>query len=168
MNNANAWIDHLGLRVHPEGGYYRETYRTSEWIPSDALPDRFEGQRDVAALIYFLLPADAVSALHRIQQDEVWHFYAGDPLTLHQIAPDGSYTTSTLGHDVETGHDLHVVVPAGTWFGATVRSDDGYSLVGCTTAPAFDFADFELADRAALTDAFPQHGSLIRRLTRDE
>lgn len=168
MDNADAWIDHLDLTAHPEGGYYRETYRTSEWIPADALPDRFEGQRDVAALIYFLLPADAVSALHRIQQDEVWHFYAGDPLTLHQIAPDGSYTTSTLGHDVETGHDLHTVVPAGTWFGAIVRSDDGYSLVGCTTAPAFDFADFELADRAALTDAFPQHGSLIRRLTREE
>lgn len=166
MDNADAWIDYLDLTAHPEGGYYRETYRTSEWIPSDALPDRFDGRRDVAALIYFLLPADAVSALHRIQQDEVWHFYAGDPLTLHRIAPNGSYTSSTLGHNVEEGHHLHTVVPAGEWFGATVQGDDGYSLVGCTTAPAFDFADFELGERAVLTDVFPQHASLIRRLTR--
>ena len=165
-DTAQDWIDHLDLNAHPEGGYYRETYRTDEAIPSAVLPDRFDGPRDVATLIYFLLPADTFSALHRIQQDEVWHFYAGAPITLHQIAPDGTYTTQRLGRAVTEGQHLHTVVPAGTWFGATVEAADGYGLAGCTTAPAFDFADFELADRDALTEAIPQHQHLIERLTR--
>jgi len=167
-DDAQTWIDRLDLKAHPEGGYYRETYRTDEVIPAAALPDRFDDDRDVAALIYFLLPGDAFSALHRIQQDEAWHFYAGASLTLHQIAPNGTYTTRTLGRAVDDGHRLHTVVPAGTWFGATVDEDDGYALVGCTTAPAFDFADFELAHRAVLADEHPQHRGLIERLTRSE
>ncbi len=167
-DDAQTWIDQLDLEEHPEGGYYRETYRTDERIPDAALPDRFVGARDVAALIYFLLPGDSYSALHRIRQDEAWHFYAGAPLTLHQIAPDGTYTTATLGRAVEKGHRLHTVVPAGTWFGATVTDETGYALVGCTTAPAFDFADFTLADRADLAEAHPQHRALIERLTRSE
>jgi predicted cupin superfamily sugar epimerase len=120
----------------------------------------------VATLIYFLLPADSFSALHRIQQDEIWHFYAGAPITLHQITPDGTYATQTLGHDVTAEQQLHAVVPAGTWFGATANADEGYGLAGCTTAPAFEFEDFELADRAALTETFPQHAGVIERLTR--
>ena len=168
MPDAQTWIDRLDLEAHPEGGYYRETYRSDETIPAKALPARFDDARDVAALIYFLLPADSFSALHRIRQDEAWHFYAGTPLTLHQIAPDGTYVPSTLGRAVDRGQRLHAVVPAGTWFGATVQADDGYALVGCTTAPAFDFADFELADRAVLVDAYPQHRGLIERLTRSE
>jgi hypothetical protein len=165
-NTAQDWIDHLDLESHPEGGYYRETYRTDASIPETALPDRFDGPRDVATLIYFLLPAESFSALHRIRQDEIWHFYAGAAITLHQIAPDGPYTTQTLGRDVRDGQQLHTVVPAGTWFGATVDAEEGYGLVGCTTAPAFEFDDFEMGDRAALTEAFPQHDGVIERLTR--
>lgn len=165
-DTARAWVDHLNLESHPEGGYYRETYRSSDAVSERALPDRFDGARDVAALIYFLLPAGSFSALHRIQQDEIWHFYAGDPLVLHKITPEGSYQTCTLGRTVEEGKCLQAVVPAGTWFGATVRSDDGYALVGCTTAPAFEFADFELAEREALVQAYPQHRDVIERLTR--
>jgi predicted cupin superfamily sugar epimerase len=166
--DVQTWIDRLALEAHPEGGYYRETYRSDETIPASALPARFDGPRDAAALIYFLLPGDSFSALHRIRQDEGWHFYAGAPVTLHQIAPDGTYTTDTLGRAVDEGHQLHTVVPAGTWFGATVNDDDRYALVGCTTAPAFDFADFDLADRAALADEYPQHRALIEQLTRSE
>lgn len=165
-DTAEGWIDHLDLERHPEGGYYRETYRSDESISEEVLPDHFDGARDVSALIYFLLPADSVSALHRIRQDELWHFYAGAPITLHQIGPDGTYTTQTLGRAVTDGQTLHTVVPAGTWFGATVEVDEGYGLAGCTTAPAFEFEDFELADRAALTEAFPQHAGIIERLTR--
>jgi predicted cupin superfamily sugar epimerase len=172
-DDAQTWIDRLGLEAHPEGGYYRETYRADERIPASVLPARFDGARDAAALIYFLLPADTFSALHRIRQDEAWHFYVGAPLTLHQIAPDGTYTTTTLGRAVGEGHRLQTVVPAGTWFGATVddttaNADGDYALVGCTTAPAFDFADFDLADRAALIESYPQHRALIERLTRVE
>lgn len=166
MSDAQAWIDRFDLEEHPEGGYYRETYRAHERIPEAALPDRFDGARDMAALIYFLLPGGSFSAFHRIHQDEVWHFYAGDPLVLHLIDPEEAYRTHTLGRRPEEGHVLHAVVPAGTWFGATVAEDTGYSLVGCTTAPAFDFADFELADREDLIDQYPQHRSIIERLTR--
>jgi len=168
MPDAQTWIDRLALEPHPEGGYYREMYRSDDTLPVAALPDRFGDERNVAALIYFLLPADSFSALHRIQQDEAWHFYAGRPVTLHQMAPDGTCTTCTLSRALEEGHRLHTVVPAQTWFGATVDTDDGYALVGCTTAPAFDFADFELGDRASLVDAYPQHRGLIERLTRLE
>jgi len=166
LDTAHDWVDYLDLERHPEGGYYRETYRTDESIPATALPDRFDGSRNVATLIYFLLPADSFSALHRIWQDEIWHFYAGAPITLHQIAPDGTYTTQKLGRAVTDEQQLNTVVPAGTWFGATVDADDGYGLAGCTTAPAFEFADFELADCAALTETFPQHAGVIERLTR--
>ena len=165
-DTAQGWIDHLDLEAHPEGGYYRETYRAEASVPERALPVRFDGPRDVATLIYFLLPADSFSALHRIRQDEIWHFYAGAPITLHQIAPEGSYTTQALGRAVDRGQQLHTVIPAGTWFGATVDAADGYGLAGCTTAPAFEFADFELADRETLTKAMPQHRDVIERLTR--
>lgn len=165
-DDARTWIDRLDLEPHPEGGYYRETYRASTSISGKALPDRFSGDHNAAALIYFLLPADAVSALHRIQQDEIWHFYVGRPLTLHQIDAEGDYRTCTLGRAVEDGQQLHTVCPAETWFGATVDAEDGFTLVGCTTAPAFDFADFELADRPTLLDAYPQHRAVIERLTR--
>lgn len=163
---ASDWIEHLDLQPHPEGGFYTERYRASTVLPEAALPAAFEGPRHAAALIDFCLPGDTFSALHRIRQDELWHFLAGTPLTLHQIAPDGSYRTQVLGHGMEEGMRLQAVVPAGHWFGATVNDPAGYALVGCTTAPAFDFADFELADRARLTDRFPQHRALIERLTR--
>jgi len=166
MLDASTWIDRLDLESHPEGGYYRETYRAEHSIPASGLPGRFADARDAAALIYFLLPSTSFSALHCIRQDEAWHFYEGGPVTLHQIAPDGTYSTVTLSRSVEDGHHLQTVVPAGTWFGATVHAEEGYALVGCTTAPAFDFADFELADRAALTNEFPEHAALIERLTR--
>lgn len=168
MADAQTWIDRLELESHPEGGYYRETYRADVSFSADALPDRFDGARDAVALIYFLLPGTSFSALHRIRQDEAWHFYAGTPVTLHQIAPDGTHSTCTLGRAVEDGQTLQTVVPAGTWFGATVDDPDGYALAGCTTAPAFDFADFEMGDRATLLDAYPQHRAVIERLTREE
>ncbi|PSQ95585.1 MAG: hypothetical protein BRD55_10130 [Bacteroidetes bacterium SW_9_63_38] len=169
MTDAQTWIDRLNLEAHPEGGYYRETYRSDLSFAEAALPAPFDGARDAAALIYFLLPGDSFSALHRIRQDEIWHFYAGAPLTLHQIAPDGAHSTCTLGRSVEAIQQFHAVVPAGTWFGAiTVEDEDAYTLVGCTTAPAFDFADFEMADRAALLDTYPQHRATIEQLTREE
>jgi predicted cupin superfamily sugar epimerase len=166
MPTASDWIDHLHLEPHPEGGFYRERYRADLELGAGALPPAFDGPRNAAALIDFCLPGDAFSALHRIRQDELWHFLAGAPLTLHQITPGGDSHTQTLGPGLEAGMDLQAVVPAGHWFGATVADPDGYALVGCTTAPAFDFADFELADRDVLTAQFPQHRDLIERLTR--
>jgi len=167
MSDASYWIDRLDLEPHPEGGYYRETYRADVTLPVESLPDRFEGARDASALIYFLLPGDEYSALHRIRQDEAWHFYEGSSLTLHQIRPDGTYSAQRLARTTDSHGCFHTVVPAETWFGATVDDPDRFALVGCTTAPAFDFADFELADEQALIERYPEHESCIERLTRN-
>ncbi len=115
--------------------------------------------------IYFLLSGDEFSALHRINQDEVWHFYDGDGLTVHIIDKAGHYHEKQLGRDLANGESFQHVVEAGDWFGASVPSG-GHALVGCTVAPGFDFADFEMAKRHTLIDAHPDHREIITRLTR--
>ncbi len=147
---------------HPEGGWFREVYRSHERIVQDALPERFDGSRTFSTAIYFLLNAGEVSRLHRIQQDEVWHFYDGEPLELHRIRPDGEHIVTQVGR-TENALPL-AVVPAGDFFGATVMGEC-YSLVGCTVAPGFEFADFEMPSRDELYQRFPQLGELIQALT---
>ena len=155
MKTAQDWIALLQLVSHPEGGFYRETYRS----PVAVVLPAFTGARAVSTAIYFLLPAGNVSALHRIKSDEIWHFYAGQALTIHLITAAGKYTALTVGPD-----QPQAVVPAGCWFGATIET--GYALVGCTVAPGFDFCDFEMAERSALLAMYPQHRTLIERLTK--
>jgi RimJ/RimL family protein N-acetyltransferase len=106
-----------------------------------------------------------VSRLHRIKSDELWHFYDGSSLTIHMIAPDGSYQQATLGRDAHRGEALQVLVPGGTWFGATVDDPESYSLVGCTVAPGFDYRDLELGDPKSLLERYPQHRHIIDLLT---
>ena len=161
---ARYWIDHLHLNRHPEGGWFRETYRAAETIPADALPARFEGPRSFSTAIHFLLEQGDFSALHRLKSDEIWHFYDGGTLTLHVITPEGERYEILLGPDAEQGERFQVVVPAGCWFGAETSA--GFSLVGCTLAPGFDFSDFEMGDRDGLTILFPKHSALIARMTR--
>ena len=161
---ADYFITQFGLLPHPEGVYYRETYRSGEYIPETALPGRFTGKRAYASAIYFLLQQGNFSAFHSIQSDECWHFYAGDVLWIHMIAPDGQLTTVSLGNHPGTVYQY--VVPAGYWFASETAPGGSFSFVGCTVAPAFDFADFELADGQELSKQFPQHGSLILRLSR--
>jgi predicted cupin superfamily sugar epimerase len=156
----------LNLQPHPEGGWYRETYRATETIAPAGLPERFVGPRSVATAIYFLLTSESFSALHRIRSDEQWHFYSGSPLTVHVIHPDGRYAPIKLGQDLALGETFQAVVPHGCWFGATVDAPGSYALVGCSVAPGFDFADFEMADGDLLSKEFPQHKALIRQLTR--
>ncbi len=157
MKSQHFWVDHLNLRPHPEGGYFTETYRTS--AP--------EGQRAASTGIYFLLPSHDVSHLHRIDADEMWHFYEGSALTVHIISESGEYSSLSIGDDPDKGQAFQGVVPAGVWFGATVDEPDGYALVGCTVAPGFEFGGFELADRADMLDKFPGHSEIIKRLTPD-
>lgn len=161
---AADWISVLALLPHPEGGFYRETYRSAGTIDAAHLPPRFGGPRPHSTAIYFLLPGDQISALHRIKSDEVWHFYAGSAATLTLLHPDGALTEHRLGSDPTRDEGFQVVVPAGCWYGATV--DGAWALLGGTVAPGFDFADFELADRATLLSVFPQHRHAILRLTR--
>ncbi len=162
--NADDIIARLGLRPHPEGGYYRQTYRAADTL-SAGLPERYAGPRPAATAIYFLLRDDEVSHLHRLASDEVWHFYAGKPLVVHVLSPEGERVDQVLGNDLATGQMPQFVVPQGAWFGATMLESRGFALVGNTVAPGFDFADFELADGASLAAAWPRHAELIRRLT---
>lgn len=160
---AASLIRRLKLRRHPEGGYYRETYRAKE--SAKGLPRRFAGSRCFSTAIYFLLRGKDVSRLHRLQSDELWHFYAGGALSIHVITPAGKHQLVKLGNNLKRGEAFQAAIPAGCWFGAALNKRRAYSLVGCTVAPGFDFADFEPADRRRLLAQYPQHAKIIRSLT---
>ncbi len=162
--SAGDLIAALGLARHPEGGWFRETYRAAGEIPAHALPPRFGGGRAFSTAILFLLEPGDRSHLHRIGSDEVWHFHGGAPLLLQVLHPDGRHETVRLGPDPLAGDRCQAVVPAGCWFGAEPLGGP-FALVGCTVAPGFDFADFELGGREDLKARFPQHQDLVLRLT---
>jgi uncharacterized protein len=166
MFGADKWIDALQLSRHPEGGHYRESYRSSEVVAAAGLPRRFGGDRAFSTAIYFLLEGEDFSALHRIKQDEVWHFYDGNALAIEVIDPSGCHSTILLGRNLQAGEVPQAVVNGGCYFGARVRDSRSYALAGCTVAPGFDFADFELPPRDQLCRHFPQHRQVIDRLTR--
>ena len=130
------------------------------------LPERFGGDRPFSTAIYFLLEKGNFSAFHRIKSDECWHFYYGDPLEIIVLQPDGELTVTTLGNDITKGHLFQYVVPAGCWFASRPAPGSQYCFVGCTVAPGFDFADFEMANGEQLASEFPQHNKLIRELCR--
>ena len=153
------------LKPHPEGGYFRESYRSAGTIPAAALGGNLSGERNCSTAIYFLLPEGSKSKLHRIKSDETWHFYMGGPLTLAQIFPDGRVENVTLGQDIKAGQKFQHVVPAGCWFGAYPEPGSGFSFAGCTVAPGFDFADFELAVPETLLALFPHAANIIKKLT---
>jgi predicted cupin superfamily sugar epimerase len=161
---AADWIQHLQLMPHPEGGFYRQTYRSE--LVLNHLPGQFPGPRAASTAIYFLLAGNDFSALHRLRSDELWHFYAGSALSVELIPPDGCYSNLLLGNNVQAGESFQAVVKAGCWFGSRLLHPDSFALVGCTVAPGFDFADFELARRNDLISLYPQHRELIARLTR--
>ncbi|HEY6979244.1 MAG TPA: cupin domain-containing protein [Chitinophagaceae bacterium] len=167
MNISVAeYIEYYHLQPHPEGGYFSETYRSGESISCSALPKRFKGARNFSTVIYFLLERGQFSAFHRIQSDECWHFYSGGTLRIYIILANGKLETVYLGNNIKNNESFQFVVPAACWFAAEPADDGLFSFVGCTVAPGFDFADFELAKAEELTMLYPQHKSLIKRLTR--
>ncbi len=163
---ADDWIRLLNLAPHPEGGCFAETYRSADTLPADVFGGRYAGPRACATAIYFLLRGTEFSALHRLRSDEMWHYHAGGGGRIVTIGPDGMLGSWGIGPDPERGQELQVMVPAGTWFGATVDDPASYLLVGCTVSPGFAYEDFELATREALTAAYPSHRAIIERLTR--
>ena len=166
MKNAEYWIEKLGLQKHPEGGWFKEAYRSGEFIKKEHLPARFKGERHHSTSIYFLITTAEFSAFHRIKSDELWHFYEGSAITIHMIGETGMYSTVTLGSDIESGEVFQYAIPQGVWFAATVDTENSYSLVGCTVAPGFHFEDFELGKREELVKIFPDNKDTIERLTR--
>ncbi len=155
-NEIQELINKLGLLPHPEGGFYKETYRSSEEIPGKG--------RSLQTAIYFLLTSSNVSRFHRIKSDEIWFHHAGSPLIVHML-DDSGYHTQVVGMDLDAGQTPQFLVPANTIFGSTVLEEDSYTLVSCTVAPGFDFKDFELFNAETLCSLYPEHSEIIDRLT---
>jgi hypothetical protein len=166
--SANDIIKNLNLQPHPEGGYFRETFRSSGIIPASGLPPEYNSQRNLSTAIYYMLTPDSASMMHRLVSDEVYHFYLGDPVTMLLLYPGGQSETVTLGHDIAAGQLVQGVVPAGVWQGSFLQSGGQYALLGCTVAPGFDFEDFELGDRQKLMADYQDRAELITRLTAGE
>jgi predicted cupin superfamily sugar epimerase len=166
MKELEEIVERLRLEPHPEGGFFRETYRSGETFAAAALPDRFSGDRAFSTAIYYLLGPGDFSGFHRIRSDETWHFYKGDGLVVHMLAEGGSYERFVLGADPDRGEVFQATVKAGRWFASEPLQKDGYALVGCTVSPGFDFRDFEMADADTLLAGWPLQGELIGRLCR--
>lgn len=164
MKSASYWIEQLKLTAHPEGGFFRETYRSEETIQGVALPERFGNARNFSTSIFFLLRSQDHSKFHKIKSDELWHFHAGTSLTIFVLTNSG-LTIHRLGPDPDEGDSLQVVIPANCWFGAKVIQPDSYTLAGCTVSPGFDFSDFQLADRDQLLKSYPDQKPIIEQLT---
>ncbi len=147
---ATSIIAKLNMIQHPEGGFYRETYRGAEQIPTE------DGrQRSTGTAIYYLLKDADKSHFHRLKSDEIWFFHQGTALEVLQITADGKIDIQTLGNGLNDGQVLQLVIPANTWFAARVKNEKGFALVSCVVAPGFDFADFELGDKSELKRLFP-------------
>lgn len=165
MRSKEQWVKDLDLQAHPEGGYYKETYRSDNQIELSSIFTDRSGKRNLSTGIYFLLDSISFSAFHRIQSDEMWHFYDGDSLLVHCISPEGDYHCQRVGRKLDKGDVLQFVVKAGTWFASEVEEGGDYSLVGCTVSYGFDFQDFELAG-PSLMKTYPNEAALIQRLIR--
>lgn len=153
---AKEIIDYYTLLPHPEGGYYRRTY-------ASALDTNLRGKnRPVCTAILFLLESGQYSRLHRIPQDEMWHFYLGDPLRLVEIRSDGETHEILMGHDIRAHQKLQYSVQGGSWFGATPFSKNGFSLVGCTVSPGFLMEELQLGNAEELTALFPSASHTIQ------
>lgn len=163
--DAKRIIEKFELEKHPEGGYFREVYRSKGTILKNYLPKEFDGDRNYATSIYFLLTPNDFSAFHKINQDEIWHFYTGATLKLHMISPEGFYSSVLIGTNFEENEIPQFVVPAQYYFAAEVLKKDAFAFVGCVVSPGFDFRDFNLPSCKELTAEYPQHKKIIERLT---
>ncbi|MDN3584694.1 cupin domain-containing protein [Mucilaginibacter flavus] len=162
MENAAYWIAHLQLLPHPEGGYYKEVFRSAQSINRQQQPAVV---KQACTSIYYLLEGKDFSTFHRLASDEIWYFHKGDPLLIYAINNDGELTTHELS-DTSTG-SLSIVIEPGIWFAAETKAEDGFSLVSCAVAPGFDFNEFEMAGKENMLSLCPKHQELIARLCRE-
>jgi len=160
---AKYYIQKLQLEKHPEGGYFREVYRSGEMISIDAPKKNLK--RNVSTSIYFLLEGSQISKFHRLKSDELWHFYDGDSIKVYILDEKGKLTETVLGKKMEDEEVFQTVIKNNNWFAAEVMNKRSFALIGCTVSPGFDFSDFELANREFLLDSFPMHKNLILKFT---
>lgn len=158
-------IQRLGLQPHPEGGYFRETYRSDELLSPASLPQRYGAPRRQSTAIYYLLTPDTCSMMHRVVSDELFHFYLGDPIEMLQIAPDGAAHVRLIGSDLERGCIPQLLVPRGWWQGSRVAEGGRFALLGATVSPGFEYADFELGTREEMLQLCPAQAARLIRLT---
>ncbi|MBE0570980.1 MAG: cupin domain-containing protein [Ignavibacteriaceae bacterium] len=161
---ASKYIKQLQLKKHPEGGYFREVYRSGELILPEHLPKRYKSSRNYSTSIYFLLEGKQFSAYHLLQSDELWHFYDGSNVLLYIINEKGELSVSKLGRDEDC--ELQLTIEKQNWFAAELEDKKSFALFGCTVSPGFDFEDFELGKRDDLIKKFPEHSALIKRLSK--
>ncbi|TAL32447.1 MAG: cupin domain-containing protein [Spirochaetes bacterium] len=165
MITVEQIISLLKLKPHPEGGFFSETYRSGESIPGASLPSRYSGERAHSTAIYYLLAGENRSAMHRVRSDEIFHHYLGDPVEMLHLFPDGSGRIVILGPDLPGGMAPQVLIPHDSWQGARLVPGGAFALMGATVSPGFDFSDFELGERGALTARYPEFRDLITALT---
>jgi predicted cupin superfamily sugar epimerase len=158
--DKNYWIKQLNLQVHPEGGYYREVFRSAELI--NTVNGNIQ-QRPSYTSIYYVLDAETKSFCHRLKSDEIWYYHQGNPVTLYLIDEKGNWSIQICGPGSD--ESLSVLIPKNTWFGARVTGQDTFVLVSCVVAPGFEFSDFEMIDRNELIEMFPQHKEGILKYT---
>jgi hypothetical protein len=159
-------VERFQLDPHPEGGYFREVYRSGILLDRPNADTGRSARRSVSTQIYFLLAEHDFSAFHRVRgSDELWHLYAGGPLELHTIDTSQQYAKHVLTGDLASGEPV-AVVPAGCWQAARPAPATAWAFCGCTVAPGFDFADFEMPARQELATAMPAHERIIHELTR--
>ncbi len=166
MVTPQQLIEIYNLQPHPEGGYYIRTYCSDEQISTAHLKHQFTGNRFISTAIYFLLEGKQFSAFHRIKSDELWHYYAGTGLHIYVIHPNGEGQVLKLGSDLGNGFLFQQVVKAGCWFASQPVDENDFAFVGCTVAPGFDFADFEMGEKEVLKQAYPQHIEWLEKLCR--
>lgn len=150
--NAAYWINKLHLEKHPEGGWFKEVYRSVEVVPGKSLSEGFPRSRNFSTSIYYLLEGDDFSSFHRIKSDEIWHYYKGNsPIEIISIE-NGKIFRRLCGNQPDENQDFQLVVPKNTWFATRLSNSKGFALAGCTVSPGFPFADFELAGKELLEE----------------
>ena len=163
---AKEYISKLQLTPHPEGGYFKEIYRSGEIYKAGCLPERFGKERAFSTSIYFLLEGKQISTLHRLKSDEIWHFYDGSAIIVYIFDETGRVNTKYSGNDIDNNESFQIVIPKGHWFGAELKDKNSFGLIGCTVSPGFDFEDFERGDQNFLLKLYPENSEVIKKLTK--
>jgi len=164
---AEYLINTLKLTRHPEGGYFREIYRSGMKIDPFGPGMNIPSSRNLTTSILFLLESNDFSSFHKLKSDELWHFYEGTPVRIITIDKKGKLSERLLGLDLENAMYPVVVISSDTWFAAEVIDKNSFTLIGCTVSPGFEFDDFQLGKRSKLTNTFPEYTEVIKRFTRD-
>jgi len=158
----NNLIKNLELVKHPEGGYYKEIYRSNETISKKNLPTRYNSDHSYATIIYYLLTGKEVSKFHKLKSDESWHFHFGAPLIIHTLNENGKYNSFELGI-TNNSMQAVVIIEKNTWFAAEVKNKESFSLVSCSVFPGFEFEDFQLASAKELKNLLTDKKELLNR-----